>query len=58
MLIDSAKRTFAERGIPVRVETVLVQGHPYAGTGRVAASWPVSLVPRSMAPEIVLWVVK
>jgi len=58
MLLDGAMRMLAARGIPVRVETVLVPGHPYAGTGRVAASWPVSLVPRSMAAEVVLWVVK
>jgi hypothetical protein len=35
-----------------------VPGHPYAGTGRVAAQFPVSSVPVSQAGTITLWVVR
>ena len=46
------------KGATVRVIELAVPGHPYAGTGRVAAQWPISNVPRSMAQEVTLWVIK
>jgi beta-lactam-binding protein with PASTA domain len=45
-------------GHDVEVVEVAAPGHPYAGTGRVAAQYPVSTVPSSAARTIVLWVVK
>jgi len=45
-------------GIEVEVVELAVPGHPYAGTGRVAAQFPVDSVPRSVARTVTLWVVR
>ncbi len=58
MLLDRARQVYAARGIRVRVIEVDAALHPYAGTGRVAASYPVSLVPRSLGESVTLWVVR
>ncbi len=46
------------KGLTVDVVEVTAAGHPYAGTGRVAAQYPVGSVPRSAAQRITLWVVR
>jgi beta-lactam-binding protein with PASTA domain len=56
--INQARRFFAETGTNVEVVEVAVPGHPYAGTRRVAAQYPVSSVPLSQARTITLWVVR
>ena len=46
------------KGATVRVIELDVPNHPYAGTGSVAAQWPISTVPASMARDVTLWVIK
>jgi beta-lactam-binding protein with PASTA domain len=46
------------KGLVVEVIEVAMPSHPYAGTGRVAAQYPVARVPLSLARTITLWVVK
>ena len=40
-----ARQMFAGSGTAVSVVELRVPGHPYAGTGRVAAQYPVSRMP-------------
>lgn len=53
-----AEQLFARMGMSVEVVEVSVPGHPYAGTGRVAAQYPVSTVSLSMGRMVTLWVVR
>jgi len=52
-----ARQMFAGGGTGVSVLEVRVPGHPYAGTGRVAAQYPVSRMPSSQANPVTLWIV-
>jgi hypothetical protein len=55
--LDRARRMFAGTRTGYDVVEVHVPGHPYAGTGRVAAQYPVSAVPSGDAGRATLWVV-
>jgi beta-lactam-binding protein with PASTA domain len=57
-LVRTAKASYAGAGNEVEVVVIDAPGHPYAGTGRVAAQFPVSSVPRDMARKVTFWVVK
>ena len=54
---EGARRMYERAGINVRVVEVQSPGHPYAGTRRVVAQWPVSSVPVSVARNVTLWVI-
>ena len=56
-LASQTQRRFAQKGVPVDVVQVQVPGHPYAGTGRVVAQYPVGRIPRSAVGRITLWIV-
>ncbi|MDF1701492.1 MAG: PASTA domain-containing protein [Planctomycetota bacterium] len=56
--LEKERSTLQAAGSNVRVIELDVPGHPYAGTGRIAAQWPVSSVPRSMARNVTLWIIK
>ena len=56
-LVTRARTMFARSGIGVDVIEVQVPGHPYAGTGRVAAQYPVSRMPSRHAARVTLWIV-
>ena len=53
-----AQRNFAQHGLSVEVVELSVPEHPYAGTGRVVAQYPVSTVPASLGRVVTLWVVR
>jgi beta-lactam-binding protein with PASTA domain len=53
-----AQRMFAGSRLSVEIVEVVVPEHPYAGTARVAAQYPVSSVPRNLADRVTLWVVR
>ena len=57
-LLTRERDVFRAAGQDVQVMEVEAPGHPYAGTGRVAAQYPVSSVPRSMARTVTLWIVR
>jgi hypothetical protein len=52
-----AQSMFSTSRVAVQFAEVKVPGHPYAGTGRVAAQYPVGRVPRAQAGRVTLWVV-
>jgi beta-lactam-binding protein with PASTA domain len=56
-LVTRARTMLARSGIGVDVIEVQVPGHPYAGTGRVAAQYPVSRMPSRHAARVTLWTV-
>jgi len=56
--LSTAKRMLARLGVQVNVVEVENKKHPYAGTKRVAAQFPVSVVPRTAGNSVTLWVVK
>ncbi len=56
-VVNRARRMFASGGTAVTVVEIKVPGHPYAGTGRVAAQYPVSRMPSSQAAPVTLWTV-
>jgi beta-lactam-binding protein with PASTA domain len=58
MDVDGARRLYQGTRVGVQVVTLDVPGHPYAGTGRVAAQYPVSSVPLSQAGAVTLWLVR
>ena len=53
-----AHRRLQQQGINVRIVEVEIPNHPYAGTRRVAAQYPVSAVAALGAPQVTLWVIK
>jgi beta-lactam-binding protein with PASTA domain len=53
-----AQRVFAQHGLGVEVVEVNAPDHPYAGTGRVVAQYPVSTVPAAMGRVVTLWIVR
>ena len=53
-----AHRRLQQSGITVRIVEVAIPEHPYAGTRRVAAQYPVSAVSAVGAPQVTLWVIK
>jgi beta-lactam-binding protein with PASTA domain len=55
--LETAQRLFAGTRSGVEVVQIQVPTHPYAGTGRVAAQYPVSSVPRREAARVLLWIV-
>jgi hypothetical protein len=58
MEVGAARRQFQGLRAGPEVVELSVPGHPYAGTGRVAAQYPVSSVPTSQAGQVTIWVVK
>ncbi len=56
--LTTAKRMLARLGVRVNVVEIANKKHPYAGTKRVAAQYPVSLVPRSAGNTVTLWIVE
>jgi beta-lactam-binding protein with PASTA domain len=55
--VRRARQMFAGGGTAVNVVELSVPGHPYAGTGRVAAQYPVSRMPSSLAAPVTLWII-
>ena len=55
--VRRAQRMFAGSGTAAAVVELRVPNHPYAGTGRVAAQYPVSRMPRSQAAPVTLWII-
>jgi beta-lactam-binding protein with PASTA domain len=55
--VERARQMFGSIRTGLRVVEVPVPSHPYAGTGRVAAQYPVSSVPLSQARHATVWVV-
>ena len=56
--MSQAQRLFATVGLSVEVVELSVPNHPYAGTRRVVAQYPVSTVPASISRVVTLWVVR
>lgn len=55
--VRRARQMFAGGGTSVQVVQLKVPGHPYAGTGRVAAQYPVSRMPSSQAAPVTIWII-
>lgn len=53
--VESVKGVYERAGIRVLVLPLRVPNHPYAGTGRVAAQYPLGRVPVSRAQTVTLW---
>lgn len=49
---------YRRAGVQVNVIEVDSPTHPYAGTGRVAAQYPMYSVPISQARQVTLWIVR
>jgi hypothetical protein len=58
MPVEQAQRLYLGTRVGVQVVSLAVPGHPFAGTRRVAAQYPVSSVPLSQAGTVTLWVVE
>jgi beta-lactam-binding protein with PASTA domain len=56
--LSRMEQLFARLGVSVEVVELNVPGHPYAGTGRVAAQYPVSTVSSSVGRVVTLWLVR
>ena len=56
--VSRAEQMLERLGLSVEVVELSVPGHPYAGTGRVAAQYPVSTVSASLGGVITLWVIR
>lgn len=54
----AAQRQLAQQGLSVEIVELDVPGHPYAGTGRVAAQYPMSTVPAGLGRVVTLWVIR
>ena len=55
--IDAVRRIFAGTRTGLEIYEVRVPQHPYAGSGRVAAQYPVSSMPRAQAGVVTIWLV-
>ena len=55
--VGAARQMFGRAGTRVDVVEVKVPSHPYAGTGRVAAQYPVHRLPMAQASLVTLWIV-
>jgi beta-lactam-binding protein with PASTA domain len=56
--METERASLAAKGLQVDVVEIASPGHPYAGTGLVAAQFPISAVPRRMGQRVTLWVVR
>ncbi len=57
-LLEKGRRLLGVAGAGTEVVEIDVPGHPYAGSGRVAAQFPAGTIPKSRAGVVRLWTIR